>query len=208
MFDSDDRLETTLDWTPVFEPATERASDALRRWTRGRVTLSLDEVRETSLAEVAEALPAGDEPLTMVIVGVVGELSGCLILMLDDESVVELVGVLLNRAVKPTAEWGELELSALRETGNIFGSAYLNAVSDRVGSRLFPSPPSIVRDFAAGALEQAVMMQAIESDQVLFCRTQLCCAGSALNVTAFFVPTGELLGTLRRTLEPTTTDVR
>lgn len=208
MFDSDDRLETTLDWTPVFEPATERASDALRRWTRGRVTLSLDEVRETSLAEVAEALPVGDEPLTMVIVGVVGELSGCLILMLDDASVVELVGVLLNRSVNPTSEWGELELSALRETGNIFGSAYLNAVSDRVGSRLFPSPPGIVRDFAAGAIEQAVMMQAIESEQVLFCRTQLCCAGSALNVTAFFVPTGELLNALRRTLETTTIEVR
>ena len=207
-FDAEYRHDSPLDWTPVFEPATQRASDALRRWTRDRVTLSLDEVRETSLAETAAALPAGDEPLTMVIVGVVGELSGCLILMLDDESVVELVGVLLNRALKPTAEWGELELSALRETGNIFGSAYLNAVSERVGSRLFPSPPNIVRDYAAGALEQAVVMQAIDSDQVLFCRTQLCCAGSALNVTAFFVPTGELLSTLRRTLEPNTLEAR
>lgn len=187
-------------WERIFEPATQGASVALGKWTRGRISLSLDEVRETSLAEVAAALPPGDEPVTMVIVGVSGEVSGQLILTFDDPSVAELVAVLLNRRVGPAETWGELEMSALAETGNIFGSAYLNAMSQCVGRRLLPLPPVIVRDFAAGALEQAVVMQAMESDEVLFCRTCLAGSGDAINVTAFFVPTVEMLALLRHSL--------
>lgn len=191
---------SAVPWERIFEPATQGASVALGKWTRGRISLSLDEVRETSLAEVAAALPPGDEPVTMVIVGVSGEVSGQLILTFDDPSVAELVAVLLNRKVGPAETWGELEMSALAETGNIFGSAYLNAMSQCVGRRLLPSPPVIVRDFAAGALEQAVVMQAMESDEVLFCRTCLAGSGNAINVTAFFVPTVEMLAMLRQSL--------
>lgn len=200
MTPSDVSTPTRVPWERVFEPATQCASQALSKWTRGRIGLSLDEVRETSLAEVAEALPPGDEPVTMVVVGVNGEQSGRLILAFDDAGVAELVEVLLNRPVATADGWGELELSALAETGNIFGSAYLNAMSQCVGPRLLPSPPQIVRDFAAGALEQAVMVQALESDEVLFCRTHLRGAAGAINVTAFFVPTVELLAVLRTSL--------
>ncbi|MBA4016973.1 MAG: chemotaxis protein [Pirellula sp.] len=189
-----------IPWERIFEPATQSASVALGKWTRGRISLSLDEVRETSLDEVAASLPPGDEPVTMVIVGVSGEVSGQLILTFDDRSVGELIAVLLNRQVGPSETWGELEMSALAETGNIFGSAYLNAMSQCAGRRLLPSPPVIVRDYAAGALEQAVMMQALDSDEVLFCRTCLAGSGNAINVTAFFVPTVEMLALLRDSL--------
>ena len=188
---------TAVRWDLVFEPATRSASDALSKWTRGRVGLTLDEVRETSLDEVAAALPADEEPVTMVIVGVEGQAGGRLILAFDDTGVTELVALLLNRPVESSGHWGELEISALAETGNIFGSAYLNAMSQFVGARLLPSPPHIVRDYAAGAIEQAVVFQAVESDEILFCRTRLSGSAGGIGVTAFFVPTTDLLDVLR-----------
>ncbi|MGC3969906.1 MAG: chemotaxis protein CheC [Pirellulales bacterium] len=191
---------SSVRWELVFEPATRSASAALTKWTRGRVGLTLDEVRETTLAEVAEELPAADTPVTMVIVGVAGDAGGQLILAFDESSVADLVGLLLNRPASDNGSWGELEMSALAETGNIFGSAYLNAISQFVGRRLLPTPPQIVRDFAAGALQQCVVMQALESDDVLFCRTHLSGSADTVRVTAFFVPTLELLNVLRESL--------
>ena len=50
------------------------------------ITVTLDEVRQVALEEVGRELAVGDEPLTMVVMTLDGELGGSIILMFDDQT--------------------------------------------------------------------------------------------------------------------------
>ena len=81
----------------LFASATHDASAAMCRWTDGIITVTLDEVRQVALEEVAVELAVGDEPLTMVVMTLDGELGGSIILMFDDLNGRQLAASLLGR---------------------------------------------------------------------------------------------------------------
>lgn len=184
-------------WAQIFGPATESASQAIGVWTHGRVGLTLDEVRRTSLEEVSSILPQADVLSTIVVLAVAGSSSGQLILVFDDEHARRLIECLLHRPGKPANEWTPLEWSALSETGNVFASAYLNAMTKLTGQRFLPSPPQTFCDYAGSVLEQAVLSQAASTDDVLLCRTTMASASDAIHFLSLFVPSLELLALLR-----------
>jgi len=186
-------------WELVFAPAIEKASSAMCAWTNGEVSLALDEVREVAVEEVAETLDLTDELSTMVMLAVGGDMGGQLILTFDRDNACRLIGSLLNRDVELDQEWGELETSALQETGNILGSAYLNAITALTGRRFWPTPPMVIEDYAMSVVEQAVMTQALIEDRVLLCRTRFTRLGERVEWNLIFVPSPELLLLLRET---------
>lgn len=173
----------------LFASATHDASVAMCRWTNGLITLSLDEVCELPLEEVCGALDCGDDLLTMIVLSLPGEVGGELILTFDEQNGRQLAASLLDRKVCETPEWTELEKSALSETGNILGCAYLNALTHSIGLELIPSPPHFIQDYGASVLEQALMGQAMTSDSALICRTVFHRQDEALDWRVFFVPT-------------------
>lgn len=192
-------LHDSASWNAIFAPAAESASRALARWTHGRVKLELDDVRECEMHELSGSLPADDAPSIMVSVSIAGDQGGQLVLIFQEESARALVGCLLNRTAKPLDAWGELEWSALKETGNICSSAFLSAIRPFVGETvLLPAPPAILRDYVSCVIEQAIMPQLVESDTLLLCQTRMIHEGKAIAFSSLFVPTPELVGALRR----------
>lgn len=176
----------------LFSSATHDAAAVMCRWTRGNITLTLDEVREIPLYEVASELGIGDDMLTMVVLTLDGDVGGELILAFDDLNGRKFAAALLGRAPLSNGEWTDMERSALCETGNILGCAYVNALTRLVGDDLVPSPPFFVQDFGASVLEQALVKQATTSDNALICRTTFARNGEPLNWHLFFVPTQSL----------------
>ncbi|PHR93087.1 MAG: chemotaxis protein [Blastopirellula sp.] len=172
----------------TFNKATEDASAAMSTWTNGQISLSLDELSEVSLESVSEDLNLGMEFFTMVVMTLDGEVGGTMILTFDEKNGRQLAATLINREVETDEVWSDLEKSALNETGNILGCAYLNALSDLVSANLVPSPPYFIQDYGASVLEQALMEQAITEDKVLICRTTFCKGTEELNWNVFFIP--------------------
>ena len=172
-----------------FASATHDASAAMCRWTSGLITLSLDEVRQMPLEDVSGEFDLGDELLTMVVLTLEGELGGVMILTFDEQNGRALAASLMHRPVAAADEWSELERSALQETGNILGCAYMNALTRLVDADLVPSPPMFLQDFGASVLEQALMEQAATCEQVTICRTGFHQEGKELNWNVIFVPT-------------------
>jgi len=172
--------------------ATHDASAAMCRWTDGLITLSLDEVRELPLEDVCPELNLGDELLTMVVLSLDGEVGGEMILTFDDENGRQLVASLLGRDVADDPEWSDLEKSALTETGNILGCAYMNAITRLIDHELVPSAPYFIQDYGASVLQQALMAQAMTTDSVLICRTGFHREGEELNWRVIFVPTDSM----------------
>ena len=182
--------------------ATHDASAAMCRWTNGLISLTLDEVREIPLEDACGELSIGDELLTMVVLTLEGELGGAMILTFDETNGRQLVASLLGRPAGTTPEWSELEKSALTETGNILGCAYMNALTRLIGSELIPSAPYFIQDYGASVLQQALLPQVMAGDQVLICRTGFHRQGEELNWRVIFVPTEGMRKAMEAALHP------
>ena len=100
--------------------------------------------------------------------GLTGRLTGLILLVFEDRSGLALVDLLMHQPVGTTTTWGELEQSAAKETTNIVGCAYVNALAahlpgivpsrsgqgnGRIASgELVPTPPTFVHEFAGSLL--------------------------------------------------------
>lgn len=173
----------------LFTAATHDASAAMCRWTSGLITLSLDEIREIPLEDVCSEVDVGDDLLTMVVLSLEGEIGGAMILIFDNHNGRQLAAALLGQETSSAPEWTALERSALTETGNILGCAYMNALTRLINIELVPSAPYFLQDFGASVLQQALMTQAATSDRALICRTGFHREGEELNWRVLFFPT-------------------
>ena len=198
-------LRHSHDWAldalhELFASATHDASAAMCRWTNGLITVTLDQVREIALEEVSAELEIGDEMLTMVVLTIGREMGGNLILLFDEVNARQLAASLLGREPGTEPEWSELEKSALTETGNILGCAYVNALTRLVGADLIPSAPYFIQDYGASVLQQAVMTQALTSDRLLLCQVGFRRTGQELDWRVVFVPTQGMQEAMQRSL--------
>lgn len=184
----------------LFTSATHDASAAMCRWTNGLIAVTLDQVREIPLEDVSRELGIGDDLLTMVVLSVGGEVGGNLILLFDEPRGRQLAASLLDRPPGDEPEWSDLEKSALTETGNILGCAYVNALVRLIGADLMPSAPYFIQDYGASVIEQAVMAQALVSDRLLLCQIEMRRQEEQLDWRVLFVPTEGMRAAMQRSL--------
>jgi chemotaxis protein CheC len=192
----------------IFDRGTDAASQALSKWLGHEIRLSMSSVREVEMAEAVELLGPPESLVAACSMGLTGWLTGLILLVFKDSSGLALSDLLLHQAIGSSTTWGELEESAAKETTNIVGCAYVNALAshlpsaavqvparDRSDSReqgargdLVPTPPTFVHEFAGSLLQFAFMEQALELDQVLVFRTDLRVDGPGLDWTLLFIP--------------------
>ena len=166
------------------------------KWTNGQVTLSLDDLVSIPLEEVSSCLDFDMELVTMIVLGVEQAPGSQIILSFDDENGRRLAAMLLHRPLETSPEWTEIEKSAVMETGNILGSAYLNELTRLIGRELKPSAPFFVQDFGASVLQQALVIQAESSENAMIGRTRFDFDNREVNWNVFFVPSNELIDEL------------
>jgi chemotaxis protein CheC len=200
-----DELRHGDDWAlgalhELFASATHDASAVMCRWTNGLITVTLDRVREIALEEVGAELGIGDELLTMVVLTIRGEVGGNMIILFDEAGGRQLAASLLGRGPGTEAEWSELEKSALVETGNILGCAYVNALVRLIGTGLMPSAPYFIQDYGASVLQQALTTQALTSDRLLVCQIGFRRKDRQLDWRVVFVPTRGMQDAMQRSL--------
>lgn len=194
----------------IFNDGAANASQALSRWLGRAIEVVVSRVHQVSLGEDSEVLGLGEHLVAACPMELSGRLTGQLILVFEDRSGLATVDLLLNLPIGTTRSWGELEQSALKETANIVGCAYLNALADHlpalesdsgdsIGS-LLPGPPGFRHEFAASLLEFALMDQAMISDQWLLINSTLSTVEAKLDWSLLFVPSGASLENLQHSL--------
>ncbi len=203
----------------IFDRGADAASQALSKWVGQEIHLTISQVELVELQQVSDLLGPAELLVTACTMGLVGPLTGLILLIFEDTSGLALVDLLLGHPVGTTTHWDELEQSAVKETTNIIGCAYLNAlaahlpsmapspllpfsVSQRGSDELIPTPPTLVREFAGSLLQFALMEQAIELDQVLLIHSQFSTGKQGLNLnwTLLFIPSRESLHLLAASL--------
>lgn len=131
------------------------AATALSQMTNRKIMITVPRVNVRPLEEACDIVGTPDEVIAAVLMHMMGDLTGRALLLFPQGAARTLCDFLLRREMGTTQAFGEMEQSALKEAGNILGSAYLNALSDFMGMMLVPSVPSLVIDFSGAILTTA-----------------------------------------------------
>jgi chemotaxis protein CheC len=132
------------------------AATALSQMTARKIMIDVPQVSVRRLEEAAELIGPPDTIVAAILMHMMGDMTGRTLLVLPENSARALCDILLRRH-EPPPGFSEMQRSTLMETGNILGSAYLNALSDFMGMMLLPSVPALVVDQAGAVLTTAYL---------------------------------------------------
>jgi chemotaxis protein CheC len=184
------------------------ASIALSRWLDRSAHVSFDSLQQVSLEDVGSFLGPADGVLAACVMELSGGLRGSMIFCFDDSSGLRLADIVLNREIGTSQTWDDWERSAVMETANITGCAYLNSIAKAFADvyqngsseTWLPSPPQFIREYAAAILEFAVMQQATEFDTLLLGNTQFFVDGLPMHWNLLLIPDAASLQELSKVL--------
>lgn len=154
--------------------------------------------RHVPLSRLSELAGDPECPVVAVYLGVEGQIAGHILLVLSEPMALDLADWLLGQSSGATAVLGPMEVSALAECGNIVGSAFLNALADRAGMMLPPTPPAVFYEMRGAILGSLAAELALsEPDEALVIETGFARQGQTVEA-AFFVFDAALVRAISR----------
>ena len=158
------------------------ASTALSGMLGRSVDISVPNARALPFAEAVEAAGPAEQPITGIVLGIVGDMNGTVLLLVppaDADALCRMLGV------EPD---DEVALSALGEIGNIVGTSYINALAGMTGMEIEPTPPSTATDMLGALVASVLASQAHAADTALMLDSNLVVEGEDCAVSFLLVP--------------------
>jgi chemotaxis protein CheC len=145
------------------------------------------EVPNVQLMEASELGGAiCDEEATVVgiFLEVQGDINRSMMFLMNTESAHIIVNKLMMRPVDYREPFDEMDLSALKEIGNIIAASYLSALATLTNLVIAPSVPYISVDMAAAILSVPAIMFGQYGDNALFIETEF---GDEKEMQGYFI---------------------
>ncbi|NLU49766.1 MAG: chemotaxis protein CheC [Syntrophomonadaceae bacterium] len=148
------------------------AATALAQMVNAKIEMTVPRVSILSLTDVPELLGGADSHVVGIYLRVQGSIGANILFVLPIDNARLLVDMLMAVPSGSTRDFGEIELSALQEVGNIVAATYLNAMVMFTQLKMVPSVPGLGIDMA-GAILDAILAQFGEvGDYVLVLETK------------------------------------
>jgi chemotaxis protein CheC len=158
------------------------ASTALSSMLSRSVDISVPTAAALPFADAVEAVGPAERVVTGVVIGVNGDMTATVLLLLGDGDAATLCGLL---GVDPA---DELAASAVGEIGNIVGASYINALSAMTGLTLDPEPPQSATDMLAAIVATVLAGRATGDDIALVLDSDLTVEGEDCSISFLLVP--------------------
>jgi chemotaxis protein CheC len=139
---------------------------------------------------------AGDpeRAVLAIYLGIEGDLQGHILIAFSESMALGLVDMLFGQEVGTTTEFGDLEISALAESGNVAGSFFLTTIADWSGLTLPPTPPVVIHEMCGAILGTLASELALQAhDQAMVIDAQFTCDGQVVDASFFMFPGDQLV---------------
>lgn len=163
------------------------AATALSQMTGQTIMISVPTINITPLEDVPPHIGDPGEPVAAVLMQMQGDLSGRTLLVFPQGTAIRLAEIMMKRPHPGGADLSELEQSAIKEAGNILSGAYMNALSDFMGLKLLPSPPSLAMDMSQAVLTTAYLQFGSDRDLVFCVETEFVMQDAGEKLRGFFL---------------------
>lgn len=149
------------------------AMTALSLMLQCRVDMRVPQVRLLDFSEVCSMMGGEEQIMIGVFLGVEGDITGSIMFLIEVTSAKHLISkIMMGMEGAEGDEFNEMELSAMREVGNIISGAYLNSLSMLTNLKIYPSPPSLTVDMAGAILSVPAIEFGILGDKLLLIQSQ------------------------------------
>ena len=147
------------------------AMTALAQMLNCKVAMKVPQVRLLEFRDVGALIGGEEQIMAGIYLAVEGDITGSIMFLLGKDSAKHLVAKLMGMDMGGD-EFGEMEMSALMEIGNIITGAYLNSLATITNLKIFPSPPALCVDMAGAILSVPAIEFGTMGDKILLIQSQ------------------------------------
>ena len=160
------------------------AATAISNMLNLKIDMSVPQVELMPVERITTAIGAEDEVIVGIMLGVEMDIDGSMMFLLDMKSAHHLVNRLMMRDLSYDKDFDEMDLSALKEIGNIIASSYLSALAGLTKMTISPTVPFVTVDMAAAILSVPAVMFGMMGDNALLIKTEI---GDEESISGYFI---------------------
>lgn len=176
------------------------AATALATMLGRCVQMSVPKAGVLPIGQIPGLVGDEEEPVVCVDFLVSGSVSGKILFLLNEESALKLVDLLMGLSAGTTSTLDDMGRSVIMEAGNILTGSFLTAFANFCGLNLIPSVPAIAHDMLGAVLSSAFLEGGYFSDRALVTETTFYEEEITLNGHFFFIPGTESLAVIMKSL--------
>lgn len=147
------------------------ATTALSQMIQCKIDMAVPQVQLLEFKELGAAMGGEEVVMAGIYLAIDGDIKGSIMFLLEKKAAKHLVAKLMGMESEQE-DLSEMELSALKEVGNIITGAYLNSLSSITNLTIFPSVPDLTVDMAGAILSVPAIEFAALGDRMLMIQTQ------------------------------------
>lgn len=158
------------------------AATALAKMINKKVDMEVPEVKVMEFREVNEMFGGAELPVVGILLKMTGDLTGSIMLILENTAARILVNMLMGKSNEKSeynpeendeiiCMFDEIEMSALKELGNILAGSYISSLSTLTGLNILPTVPDIAIDMAGAIISVPAIEFGKIGDSVLYIET-------------------------------------
>ncbi len=144
------------------------AATALSHILADKVMMSVPELQIIDVDSMATILGGPENEVAGILVNMTQDVQGMLLFLLDKEFICMLINVLMNENIKSFSDISEINMSAIKEIGNILAGSYVSAISGMTNLNIMLSTPQIAIDMVGAILSYPAAQFGTMGDQLLF----------------------------------------
>lgn len=161
------------------------ATTALSQMINKKIDMGIPVANVLEFKEVSEILGGAENPVVGILLAVEGEINGMMMFVLEQSGAHNLVNMLMGRELDSFEAFDEMDLSALKEIGNIITGAYLSSLSSLTNLKIVASVPYMAIDMAGAILSVPAIEFGKIGDKALLIQTDF--GGEAEHVFGYFI---------------------
>lgn len=148
------------------------ATTAIASMLGVKVDMKVPSVKFMDVSEMGGALGDEEAMVVGIFLEVELDINGSMMFIMDMDSAHFLVNSLMMRDQSYMEDFDEMDLSAIKEIGNIIAASYLSALSGLTGMTISPSVPYLAIDMAAAILSVPAIQFGVMGDNALMIQTE------------------------------------
>ncbi|MCR5388948.1 MAG: chemotaxis protein CheC [Lachnospiraceae bacterium] len=163
------------------------ATSAIASMLNTTINMNVPKVELRRVETLSNYICAEEEPIVAIFLEVSEDISGSMMFLLRIDSAHYLVDKLMGGMPMEHAEgeeFNEMELSAMKEIGNIIAGSYLSALASMCNMTITPSVPFIAVDMEASILSVPAIVFGEYGDNALLIQTQF---GDEVTLDGYFI---------------------
>ncbi len=165
------------------------ATTAIATLLNVKLNMEVPNVKLMPVQDLNTAIGSEEEEIVGIYLGVQNDIDGSLMFLLKMDAAHHLVNLLLGRSVDYKEPFDEMDLSAMKEIGNIIAGSYLSALSAMTSLKISPTVPYISVDMAGAILSIPAIQFGQFGDNALLIETSF---GGETMLQGYFILLPEL----------------